>query len=316
MALVRCSIHDIPYNDENPRGCPACYRKKQGEDEKAQAIQELARVSRAIRRQSGVDTPSPPAPTTAPAPPTRPVTTPPRRPAATEGTFSRLWRRAGERRVLTLGGVVGAALLIFLWSTAGPRFVEGWNPARVVPEIRPIAIEPAQPVDVVFSVLGPRAPHAHPSVPRLARYSYGTDLFVDALNGLLSQITIEVGNRSWRGLRVGLSEREAQGTLALLGSPREIGAPEAPEPQVIAGYAVYDSMEARPRRILKAEVRPPNGCFDAILDLQPQAVGVLITDENRYAVIGPENAHLEWVVTRVRVVSRAMQSPEGEPAVC
>jgi hypothetical protein len=59
MALVRCQIHDIPYNDENPRGCPACAREKQGEDLDAQAIQELARVSRGIRRPGAADTQPP-----------------------------------------------------------------------------------------------------------------------------------------------------------------------------------------------------------------------------------------------------------------
>ena len=30
MPLVRCPTHKIPYNDENPRGCPACAREKEG----------------------------------------------------------------------------------------------------------------------------------------------------------------------------------------------------------------------------------------------------------------------------------------------
>ncbi|MFQ6045301.1 MAG: hypothetical protein ACE5PT_02945 [Gemmatimonadales bacterium] len=316
MALVRCPIHDIPYNDANPRGCPACWREKQGTDDTAQAIRELARVSRQIRQSGTVDAPAPPKEPTAPAPPAAPVTTPPRRPTVTESRLARLARTASERRVVTLGITIGLALAIWLWAASGPKFVEGWNPPRTVEEVLPLAIEPAQPIEVVFSILGPRAPQAHPHRPNLARYSYGTDLLVDALNGMVSQITIRVGNRSWRGLRVGLSEREARGTLALLGSPQEISASRSADPQVVQGYAVYESMERRPRRTFRAEVRPPNGCFDALVDLQPRAIGVLLTDSYRYAVIGQQDAPLEWVVTEVRIVSRSMPAPDGEAAVC
>lgn len=316
MALVRCPIHDIPYNDANPRGCPACWREKEGTDDTAQAIRELARVSQQIRTSGLADQAVPPKERAPVTPSAAPVTTPPRRPTVKESRLSRLARAASERRVVTLGVILGLAAAIWLWAASGPTFVEGFNPPRITGEVLPLAIEPAQPVQVVFSILGPRAPQAVPNRPQLARYSYGTDLLVDALNGVVSRITIRVGNRSWRGLRVGLSEREAQGTLALLGPPREIASSGSTEPQVVQGYAVYESMERRPRRTFRAEVRPPNGCFDALVDVQPRAVGVLLTDSQRYAVIGQRDAPLEWVVTEVRIVSRSMQTPDGEAAVC
>src|SRR5262245_31854169 len=70
MALVRCPIHKIPYNDENPRGCPACALEKEGGGE-AQVMQELARAVQGPRRTTGTQ-----------APPTEPVE-PPRRSTGT-----------------------------------------------------------------------------------------------------------------------------------------------------------------------------------------------------------------------------------------
>src|SRR5262249_58433835 len=56
MALVRCPIHKIPYNDENPRGCPACALEKEGGGE-AQVMQELARAVQGPRRTTGTQIP-------------------------------------------------------------------------------------------------------------------------------------------------------------------------------------------------------------------------------------------------------------------
>jgi len=30
MALIRCPKHGVPFNDDNPRGCPACALEKEG----------------------------------------------------------------------------------------------------------------------------------------------------------------------------------------------------------------------------------------------------------------------------------------------
>src|SRR5882672_6653427 len=69
MPLVRCPIHNIPYNSDNPRGCPACAREKEGAN--VGVMEELARASRATR---GVPEPLLPPPTTPhPEPPVAPT---------------------------------------------------------------------------------------------------------------------------------------------------------------------------------------------------------------------------------------------------
>ena len=81
-------------------------------------------------------------------------------------------------------------------------------------------------------------------------------------------------------------------------SPREMG-----------GYSVY-SFEGRPRRTLLVEVRPPNGCFDVTVDLQPQATGILRDGSQRYVVIGAgSDVPLTWVATRIRITTRRVSGP-------
>ena len=63
-----------------------------------------------------------------------------------------------------------------------------------------------------------------------------------------------------------------------------------------------------------AEVRPPNGCYDVVVDIQPRAAGLLVDRDRRYAVIGPPAAQFEWVATRVRVINRAVAGPAGSAA--
>src|SRR5690349_8080470 len=60
MPLVRCPIHNIPYNSDNPRGCPACAREREGAT--STVAQELARVSRATRGVAPPVEPAPPPP--------------------------------------------------------------------------------------------------------------------------------------------------------------------------------------------------------------------------------------------------------------
>jgi hypothetical protein len=61
-------------------------------------------------------------------------------------------------------------------------------------------------------------------------------------------------------------------------------------------------------------VRPPNGCFDAIVDIQPRAAGIVIQGEREFAAIGPPGAQPDWVATRVTVVNRQMAGPLGAAA--
>jgi hypothetical protein len=64
-------------------------------------------------------------------------------------------------------------------------------------------------------------------------------------------------------------------------------------------------------------VRPPNGCFDAFVELQPRAAGVLVRGGNRYAVIGRGNVALDWAATLVRIVDRSVVGPYvAGPAGC
>jgi hypothetical protein len=169
-------------------------------------------------------------------------------------------------------------------------------------------------VTTVFAVLGPQAPMPVPDARQLARYSYGTDLSIDALNRRVYAVTIEVPSRSWRGLQVGGPERTIRGALALLGVVSEETPPTIPEPQEIGGYRVYPSLDERPRRALKVEVRPPNGCFDVTVDLQPRAAGILQRGDRRYAVISEGDVALQWVATRIQIVSRAVSGPYGSLA--
>ena len=182
--------------------------------------------------------------------------------------------------------------------------------------MRPLPIEPNQPISNVFALLGTQAPQSVPGAARLARYSYGTDLYIDAINDRVYAITVGVTNRTWHGLSVGAPERTATGTLALLGVVREDDAAPVPPPLEVSGYRVYQSLDSRPRRLLRVEVRSPNGCFDAEITLRPQTVGLLLKGENRYAVLGKgSDVEPEWVVTQIRVVDRRVSGPYGS-AIC
>src|SRR3990172_5198930 len=251
MALIRCPKHGVPFNDDNPRGCPACALEKEG-GEQAQVMRELARASQVTRR------------------PGAPPSTPPEQ---------------------------------------APR------PAPLTGGVLPLPIEPGASLSTVFGVLGVQPPRPSPEGRPLERYSYGTDVNIDALNGVPYIISILVPNRSWRGLRVGIPQQEAEGALALLGPPLAAAPPFMPPAGTLKGLVVYPSLEGRPNRPLKAEVRPPNGCYDVVVDIQPRAAGVLVDRDRRYAVIGPPEAQPEGVATRIQVISRAVEGPAG-PAAC
>ncbi|UCG87076.1 MAG: hypothetical protein JSW71_00580 [Gemmatimonadota bacterium] len=190
------------------------------------------------------------------------------------------------------------------------------NPAVVADaDARPLPLVPNTPISVAFSALGTTPPKQNPDDSRLFRYTYGSDLAVDAASGYIYAITLRIANRSWRGLRVGMNERRAAGELALLGTPEEVTAGTQNQGQVQAGYLVFSSLEERPRRRLRAEVRPPNGCFDVVVDLQPQAIGTISAGGQRHVAVAREGSSPTWVVTQIRIVSRSRSGPyAGNPA--
>ena len=314
MALVRCKIHKIPYNDENPRGCPACAREQEGGDQLG-VMQELAKATRTSQN--------------VPAPMTEPKREPEKElapgalwrqslaqapivfepawdPTKTESRFAWL---AESRRRIVVGWILIAVLAALVFVTAGPRYIEAPHPPELVVEPRPLPIEPFAPITSVFSILGPKEPEAVAEAAQLARYSYGSGLTIEGLNRRVYAITLEVGSRSWRGLVIGMPERTVEGSLSLLGTVQR-GDEGIRPPQEIGGYAVFPSLEGRPRRTWWVEVRPPNGCFDVTVDLQPQASGILRSAGQRYAVVGDDvSVPLTWVATRIRITTRRVSGP-------
>ncbi|MBE0592768.1 MAG: hypothetical protein IH616_10265, partial [Gemmatimonadales bacterium] len=177
-----------------------------------------------------------------------------------------------------------------------------------------LPIEPNGPVTTAFAVLGTQQPEVVPEARQLARYSYGTELTVDALNDAIYAITMSLPNRTWKGVPVGEPEHTVRGALALLGVPEELPAGPTPALTTISGYRVYPSLAERPRRTLRVKVRPPNGCFDVDVELQPRIAGLLLTGSHRYAVVGRGDVEPEWVSTRVRVVNRSLTGPYAQRA--
>jgi hypothetical protein len=319
MALVRCPTHKIPYNDENPRGCPACAREREGGGEAA-VMQELARATRRTAGATATKTEAKAPPAARPSAPAvglaPPVTEKPRAPAVATGRLEEFLWQLGRPRNILIGVALIAALGVTLLLTSGPEFVEEPHPAPFTGAPRPLPVEPNTPITTVFAVLGTRNPEPHPQASALARYSYGTDLTVDALSGRVYALSFSVPNRSWQGLRIGASPQNAQGALALLAPPADEGVPNPVAPQVRDGYVVYPSLDALPVRVLSAAVRPPNGCYDVRAELRPQIAGLLIDGDRRYAVAGREGTEPRWVVTRIQVVSRAMSGPYAGPPIC
>jgi len=325
MPLVRCPTHDIPYNSENPRGCPACAREKAGGTGQQNIMRELARSSQVIsrpdltskasvtpisrRRSKSIER----------IRPTNPwVTTPPKKPYVEETALNRIAGRLFQRRLLSTAAVLIVVFSIIVISTSGQHFIKQEHPRLITDQslLRPLAVPVDVRMETVFSVLGTQAPRAVPDQPRLQRYSYGADLEVDAINGRVYAISIRVANRVWRGLRVGISEANAQGALALLGAPRQFGRPIATQPRDMGGYSVYQSLDERPRKTIGVEVRPPNGCYDVMVDVQPKLAGFLVEGDRRYPALGEGIVSAEWVVTQVRIVSRSMRGPFSQGVAC
>jgi hypothetical protein len=249
--------------------------------------------------------------------PAWPVTEPPRAPTPTESALDRLLGRLAAQRTLTAFAFATVVLVVILIVTSGPRFTPLDDPLATAGEPLLLPVYPDRDIASVFAILGPQPPQPVPGAPHLARYVYGTGLEIDALNDVVHALTFSRPNRVWQGLRPGLPERQAVGALALLGAPQEIGGGVAPlPPQQVGKYRVYPSLAERPRRTLVAEVRPPNGCFDVQVELEPRAVGILRRGDDRLAVIGVNDATLSWIVSRIRIVSRTVGGPYAMAAGC
>lgn len=327
MALVRCPTHKIPYNDENPRGCPACAREEGGK-RRVSVMQELAKAQRASTATEKPTQEPRKSASTIPVgrrgtPPTHPAyrrKTAPSvaawRPAPVPEEPTSLWARYDLKERFRPIAIVIVAILGIVWIfTAGPHFRPGMFPVAVEQTPRPLPLDPNMSIVAAFGMLGTGAPKSNPDSPRLARYTYGSDLMVDASNGVIYALTIRVPTRSWRGLHTGMPEQTARGALALLGAIEEPVEVRIPQPEEVGGYWVYPSLDGRPRRTLAVQIRPPNGCYAVQVDLRPQAIGTLDDGERRYAVVGSDDATLNWVVTQVRVVSRSLRGPySGVPA--
>jgi len=368
MALVRCSKHHIPYNPDNPRGCPACAREKEGSDS-ASVMQELARASRSIAKPELEEFPAPPAEAkeketetskereqtlsemfagvrkkeeTAPPPKEKEKEKETEAPEEREQTLSEMFggarKKPAQARQLVVGtaapladrirdrlpasklltyGIPAVVLMSgFLIFTSGPEFVAEPHPADFTGTPRPLPVEPGSAIQAVFSALGIQPPQPNPDSPRLERYSYGTELTIDAYNGFVYALTYGLPNRAWRGIRVGASEQRTRGSLALLGTISESGNRERPAATQREGYTTYLSVSNRPTVTLSTQVRPPNGCFDVSVDMRPKVIGLLIDGDTRYAAVARAGAVPQWVSSRVRVVNRAMSGPYAGTRAC
>jgi hypothetical protein len=221
-----------------------------------------------------------------------------------------------QRRFLAVAGGSVTVLAVVLLMMSGPRFIEALSPVPVDDDaVRPLPLNPNVSVRVAFGTLGSKPPKPNPDAQRLTRYSYGADLAVDGINGVVYAITVRVPNRSWRGLRPGMDQRTAEGTLALLGTAEEAELTN-PTSRVIGGFVVFPSLDSRPRRTLRTEIRPPNGCFDVLVDLRPQSIGLVQDGDQRYAAVARDGDPFIWVVTQVRIVSRSMSGPYAPPRAC
>jgi hypothetical protein len=315
MALVRCPKHNVPYNDANPRGCPACHQERQGGGQ-ATLMRDLARASQGVPRVEILPPPEADEPVTAVIDQWGgSVTQPPRVPTPQPSTWQKLVRlvRANALVFSALGlGIVG---VVILWSASRPAFEQQPIPAHIAGDALPFPAQPNVAVAGVFALLGAVPPQINPDSPTLARYDYGRGAVVDVLNGIVYAVTLTTPERAWNGARVGLDETRARGHLALLGEVRQRDVPSFGG-QAVGNYIAYPTLAALPHRVLVTAVRPPNGCFDVEMDLAPQVIGYVTRDDQRFIAVARRGS-VPWdVVHRVRVVSRAMAGPYAGPPVC
>lgn len=315
MAVVRCVIHNIPYNDENPRGCPACAREE-AEDDGARVMRELARASRGgpaveVLPSEGEDD------DVSAVREWGPVTTPPRLPTAEPTQLENALAFLSRNRLGLAGFVLVIVAIVLGWLATRPTFTPAFQPPLVLDAgpARPFPIEPNTEMVAVFAMLGTVPPQVNPDSQSLARYDFGGGALVDALNAVVYAITLVTPERTWHGHRVGLSEQPARGMVALLGTvlDRE---PPAVSPFPFGGFLAFSDLAAIPKRRLSAEVRPPNGCYDIHVEVAPQIIGTAARGNQAFVAVARRGELMAWVVHRVRVVSRALEGPYGGAVVC
>jgi hypothetical protein len=318
MAVVRCPIHNVPFNDENPRGCPACWQEKVG-DSAAELMRELARASKAIPRVEILPPPAedelPPTPRLTTGAWPGPVTQPPRIPTPEPTRLERLGRFLRANLTAVIGGALIVIVAVLAWVVTRPAFAPGVTPPMPTDEALPFPVAPNTPIIGTFALLGPRTAGVNPDSPILARYDYGQGTFVDVFNNLVYAVTLDAPDRSWEGNRVGTDETRARGTLALLG-PVTDQEPGMRPPFPLGGYLAYRSLADLPRRLVSAAVRPPNGCYDVQVELAPRVIGTASRGDETFVAVGRRGGTPTWVVHRVRVVSRALAGPYAGPPAC
>jgi hypothetical protein len=318
MPVVRCPVHDVPYNDENPRGCPACWQDKIGKDP-AGLMKELARASQAIPRVEIL-----PPPTDDELPPMErlrtgawptPVTQPPRLPTPEPTRLERFTRGLHTHAVAVTSVGLVAVAAVLMWYVSRPTFTSTLQPPALSGEALPFPVVPNTPVLGAFALLGPQVATVHPESPSLARYDFGDGTLVDTFNGVVYAVTLTSPRRSWQGNRVGVDQTRARGGLALLGPVTE-DEPAAAAPFPFGGYLAFRGLADLPRHRLTAEVRPPNGCYDVQLVTAPQVIGTATRGGETFLAVSRRGGTLAWVVHEVRVVSRAIRGPYAGPPVC
>ena len=318
MAVARCAKHNVPYNDENPRGCPACWQEKIGNDP-AELMRELARASKGIPRVEILPLPDeddlPPIPRLATGAWPGPVTQPPRIPTPEPTQLERVGRFLRANLTTVVGSGLVLVVVVLVWVITRPTFVPALMPPAATGDPLPFPVLPNTPIIGTFAMLGPRTPEVNPDSPSLARYDFGQGTFVDAFNSVVYAVTLELPDRSWEGNRVGTEETRARGTLALLGAAAD-EEPAASAAFPLGGYLAYRSLADLPRRRLSAAVRPPNGCYDVQVELAPRVIGTATRGDETFVAIGRRGGTATWVVHRVRVVSRALPGPYAGPPAC
>lgn len=317
MAVVRCPTHNVPYNDENPRGCPACWQEKVG-DNPAELMRELARASKSIPRVEILPPPEedelPPMPRLRTGAWPGPVTQPPRLPVPEPTRLERLGRFLKANLTAAIGITLIVVAAALAWIVTRPTFEPALLPPPIAGEALPFPVTPNMSIIGAFALLGPRTPEVNPDSPNLARYDFEHGTYVDVFNGVVYAVTLERPERSWEGNRVSTEETRARGTLALLGPIGE-ETPAAVAAFPFGGYLAYRNLADLPRRQLTAAVRPPNGCYDVKVELAPRVIGTASRGDETFVAVGRRGGTPTWVVHRVRVVSRAMPGPyAGAPA--
>ncbi len=320
MAVVRCPRHNIPYNDRNPRGCPACAAEREGPDPTAEAIRELQRASRGVARPPEIEILPPPPPDEEPRLPSGawppPVTQPPRFPTPQPTRLERTTAFVRRRFALFVLGVASVAAILLVYEITRPNFVARQIPPSPSGDAKPVPVGPNIPLDGVFAMLGSAQGQVNPDSPLLARYPFGDSLTVDALNGTVYAVTVTSPAQSWRGLRVGMDSVAATGALSLLGPVHAAPSHTPPVPLRLAGYQTYLTLAGLPHLTQIAEVRPPNGCYDVFAEFAPRAIGWVFDGKQRFVAIARGDARPSWALVRIRAVSRALPGPYAGAPLC